>query len=152
MVNKFEVEALWNIPKYVGQNNEKDSYNVMAHGYTKVWTPGFPKNQSKYRVCIEPTSIHVQYLQFESVHEENNQSAKHDHMKLWNCILINLTKSMEGKSNAKTSLIMLSIVIIGKMFLNSWRAHLSFWSGQTWSPGPTQKYLVLVNQGSSYET
>lgn len=59
---------------------------------------------------------------------------------------------MEGKSNAKTSLILLSIVIIGKMFLNSWRAHFSFWSGQTWSPGPTQKYLVLVNQGSSYET
>lgn len=32
------------------------------------------------------------------------------------------------------------------------RSYLIFWSGQTWFPGPTQKYLVLVNQGSSYVT
>ena len=30
------------------------------------------------------------------------------------------------------------------------KTYLIFWSGQTWSPGPTQKYLVSVNQGSPY--
>lgn len=29
---------------------------------------------------------------------------------------------------------------------------LVFWSGQTWSPGPTQKYFVFENQGSLYVT
>jgi hypothetical protein len=59
----------------------------MAHGYTKVWTPGFPKNQSKYRVCIEPTSIHVQYFQFESVHEENISQLS---MIIWNYEIVYL--------------------------------------------------------------
>uniref|UniRef100_A0A0A9CVC3 Uncharacterized protein n=1 Tax=Arundo donax TaxID=35708 RepID=A0A0A9CVC3_ARUDO len=27
-----------------------------------------------------------------------------------------------------------------------------FWSGQICSPGPTQKYLVFLNHGSSYVT
>lgn len=44
---------------------------MMGHRHPKVWSPCFPKEQCKNRVYVEPSSIHVNCLEFQSVDQES---------------------------------------------------------------------------------
>jgi hypothetical protein len=45
--------------------NQNNSCYVVRHWDSKVRTPCFPKQKSKYRICVKSSSVHVYNFQFE---------------------------------------------------------------------------------------